>query len=109
MSREFWAKQSAWSQETFGADQERGPLGALKHLRKEVQEAIDSYESGELDELQIEIVDCLFLTFDAARRSGLSYDEFIAKAFDKLKINKGRTWRKPGAGDEPIEHDRSLD
>jgi dATP/dGTP diphosphohydrolase len=100
----FWAAQSEWSQATFGTDQERGPIGALKHLAKEVQEALDSEKDGKLD--LMELVDCLFLTFDSTRRAGFSYDQLLSKAWEKLRINKARKWSKP-TSDEPVEHDRS--
>lgn len=33
---------SEWSQKTFGSDDERGPIGALKHLAKEAKEAAEA-------------------------------------------------------------------
>lgn len=117
--QDFWDEQAEWSEATFGPTSERGPLGPLKHLKKEVvNEAIPIAEvlkegvEGEFAlmkttaRLQEEIVDCLFLTIDAARRSGLQYDQFLSMAFEKLDRNKLRTWVKTN-NDEPVEHDRS--
>lgn len=117
----FWQEQAEWSEATFGPSTTRGPLGPLKHLAKEVDEAIVSVmalESGACiaispapdyqHELEMEITDCLFLVFDAARRAGMSYDSLIDLAFKKLVINKGRRWVRT-SDDEPVEHDRSLD
>ncbi len=115
----FWNEQAKWSQETFGADSKRGPKGPLKHLAKEVQEALVEHASLEaailmLDtrsaslskqRLDSELVDCLFLVFDAARRSGMSYGELVQGAFEKLEINRNRKWNKP-TSDEPVEHVR---
>lgn len=121
--RDFWAYQSTWSQETFGTDKERGPMGPLLHLQKEVKEAIAEVynpDSGTLvldrhgvkevidSDLHMEIVDCFFLVTDAARRSGLQFDDFMDLCFKKLEINQNRKWSKP-TSDMPVEHDRSED
>lgn len=97
----FWSEQSAWSQATFGTDAERGPIGALKHLAKEAVEA------QAMPPDLMEFVDCLFLTFDATRRAGFTFDQLREAAWRKLAVNKARKWPKPGASDEPVEHDRS--
>ena len=115
-AQKFWNEQSEWSQATFGTDTERGPLGALKHLEKEAKEAQREVEkiqriqsntdSSIADSLNTEIADCLFLTFDAARRAGMTLDSLLDTAFRKLEINKQRKWNKP-TSDEPVEHVRS--
>lgn len=120
---EFWYRQSLWSQQTFGLDRDRGPIGPLRHLEKEVKEAIDEVynpEQGSLvidsyglqkvvdTGLHMEIVDCFFLVTDAARRSGLDYNQFMDLVDQKLEINKNRTWNK-STTDEPVEHDRSKE
>jgi hypothetical protein len=66
--RDFWDAQSKWSQATFGTDAERGPLGALKHLRKEIEEV--KANPGDIEER----ADLVFLALDASRRAGYSYD-----------------------------------
>lgn len=99
---DFWAAQSEWSQATFGLDGERGPVGALKHLEKEAKEA---YDESDPVKQKMEIVDCLFLSFDAARRSGMTPLALRRLAFEKLAINKARKWGKP-TSDEPVEHVR---
>jgi hypothetical protein len=96
--QKFWNGQSEWSQATFGTDSERGPLGALKHLEKEAREAQDSCD-------WVEIADCQFLVFDAARRAGMSLDVLMKVCEEKLAINKARKWNKP-TSDEPVEHVR---
>lgn len=101
--KDFWIEQAAWSEKTFGPTSERGPLGPLKHLAKEVQEVIK--DPSDL----MEFVDCLFLVLDATRRAGFTYDQLVEGAFKKLDINKARVWKTTGNPDEPIEHDRSKD
>lgn len=96
----FWPAQAEWSQNTFGADSERGPIGPLKHLAKEAVEA------QQVPHDLMEFVDCLFLTFDATRRAGFSFEELRKAAWEKLAINKARKWQAPPKGDEAIEHVR---
>lgn len=98
----FWDEQAGWSRAVFGSDEERGPAGPLKHLLKEAQEALDDPSDV------IEIIDCLFLVFDAARRAGLTYDQVVELAFHKLEINRARKWPAPTSSldDLPVEHIR---
>lgn len=101
--QKFWDQQSEWSQRTFGTDQQRGPIGALKHLAKEAVEA--QADVGNLEEL----VDCLFLVCDATRRSGFTCSELLAAAFVKLEKNKKRIWPRPDfTNNEPVEHVRGI-
>ena len=96
---EFWTHLSVWSQATFGEDKVRGPQGPLKHLAKEVQEALS--EPYDLEEY----ADLLFLVFDATRRAGFSYEELCLAITFKLNKNRARKWPKPTT-DEPVEHIR---
>jgi hypothetical protein len=110
-AQQFWNEQGEWSQKTFGLDSERGPAGPLDHLEKEAKEAYYEVVSGDyLDEpekLDTEIADCLFLVFDAARRSGMTLDGLLDTAFRKLEVNKQRKWQTPTPGVElAIEHVR---
>jgi NTP pyrophosphatase (non-canonical NTP hydrolase) len=107
---QFHAEQAAWSQATFGKDTERGPIGPMLHLAKEVEEVLaDIRTPNAADKLPEEFADCLFLLFDASRRAGISYDALLNAAWVKLEKNKRRTWPKPKSNDEPVEHDRSKD
>lgn len=102
----FWDEQAKWSQKTFGTDKERGPLGPLKHLAKEVAEALHEIEQGgEHADIVMELADCQFLIFDAARRFGLTHDTLFSACFSKLEINKTRRWAVSKQG-EPCEHVR---
>lgn len=94
--------QSEWSQETFGSDSERGPLGALKHLEKEAKECQEAVGTPDLPE---ELADCLLLLLDASRRAGVSPTKLLEAAQTKMVKNKQRTWQKP-KDDEPVEHVR---
>lgn len=93
------ASQSLWSQQTFGADTVQGPLMALRHLRKEVAEAIAMPSDP------LEYADLLLLTIDAARRAGLSIDSLVQVAAQKHEINRRRSWG-PIERDQPVEHIR---
>lgn len=99
------ADHAKWSQATFGADQERGPIGALKHLEKEAKEA---YEAVGTQGLPEELADCFLLILDASRRAGIKPLELVKLAQQKMQKNKARTWAKPVA-DEPVEHVKPVD
>ena len=91
--------QSDWSQATFGTDQERGPLGALRHLEKEARET-----QAAPDDIE-EYADCFLLILDAARRAGISPLQLIEAAQGKMVINRQRSWPRP-VDDQPVEHIR---
>ncbi len=107
-ARQFFTEHAVWSQATFGADGVRGPLGALRHLEKEAREAQDECTSKDDTKLKEEIADCLFLTFDSARRAGMGYDDLFDEVFAKFAKNKKRTWAKPSTPNQPIEHVRGI-
>lgn len=105
---ELQEDQAQWSQATFGADEVRGPLGALAHLEKEAREAGDEWKAGlpersATPEFQEEMADCFLLLLDAMRRSGMRLPELLRAAETKMVINKNRTWPKP-TSDAPVEH-----
>lgn len=95
--KKFWQQLSVWSQATFGADADRGPAGPLKHLALEVQECL-----ADPTDL-VEYADLIFLTFDACRRAGFTYDQLTRAIEAKLKVNMARKWGKPSSG-EPVCH-----
>ena len=86
-----------WSQETFGNNSERGPIGPLKHLIKEAGEAIEAPKDI------LEYADCQILVWDAAARAGFSYDELIAAVTAKFAMLKHREYPKTSDG-EISEH-----
>jgi hypothetical protein len=95
-------EQSIFSQEAFGPDTVRGPIGVLKHLKKEVDEVLEH-------PLDItEYADCLLLLLDASRRAGFTLDKLIQSAYDKLQVNKKRVWPnwRENSLTEPLEDDR---
>lgn len=93
----LWKYIATWSRATFGSDKDRGPLGPLNHLKKEVDEVI-------LDPLDLyEYADCLILIFDAARRAGFTYEDLQWAAIRKMDINTTRRWPAV-SGDEVAEH-----
>lgn len=98
---QLWDDHADWSEATFGIDEERGPKGPLKHLEKEVKEALASPYDKE------EYADLFLLVIDAARRSGMTCRQFINACRKKLEKCKGRTWIK--GEDGVFEHDRTKD
>lgn len=90
---------SSWSQFTFGTDAERGPIGPLKHLAKEAMEAANDPSD------RAEYADCLILILDASRRAGITPQELVSAALEKMQVNRSRSWPKP-VNDEPVEHVR---
>lgn len=95
-------EQTEWSQKTFGSDQERGPIGPLKHLAKEAKEAS---AASTPDELIKELADCFLLLLDATRRGKFTMQDLIDAALEKMDVNRNRQWPAPKA-DEPVEHVR---
>ena len=87
----------SWSEETFGTRAVRGPIGPLKHLRKEAKEAIA--EPGDIKEY----ADCIILIIDACWRAGFTPSQMEAAVNRKVTENKLRSYPKP-TGDEISEH-----
>jgi hypothetical protein len=116
----FLLLQRLWSARTFGPQSHRGPMGPLKHLKKEVEEALNSVattvnaaspqDAADCREIQIEeLADCFFLVVDAVWRSGVSPVEFRQALTTKLIKNRNRAWpdwREKDANDA-IEHVRN--
>lgn len=91
--------QSYWSQNTFGSDAVRGPIGALRHLKKEADEAIANPSCAE------EYADCMLLILDASRRAGIKVMQLLESCQAKMVKNKARSWPTP-IDDTPVEHVR---
>lgn len=100
--RDLVRDQADWSQSTFGSDQERGPLGPLKHLEKEAKEAQDNPSDI------MEHADCLLLVLDASRRAGFKPMQLVEAAMRKMEINKDREWPKDTPKDTAVEHVRVI-
>lgn len=87
-------EHAEWSHATFG---NVGPVGPLKHLRKEALEA--TAEPGDLSEW----ADMQFLLWDAQRRAGITDEQITQAMIEKLAVNKLRDWPEPKDG-EPRLH-----
>nr|WP_242013439.1 DUF550 domain-containing protein [Klebsiella variicola] len=87
-------EHAEWSQATFG---NFGPVGPLKHLRREVLETIAKPHD------LIEWADMQFLLWDAQRRAGITDEQITQAMIDKLAVNKQRSWPEPKDG-EPRLH-----
>lgn len=117
---ELAADQGEWSQATFGSDEQKGPIGAMRHLAKECGEAEDwwkqlesaaSYNDSEAmckyrKEIGKEFADMLILWLDARRRAGFEVQEVVDYAIAKMAENKVRKWPAIRVGDDPVEHVR---
>lgn len=88
------SEHAEWSRATFG---NVGPIGPLKHLRKEALEA--AAEPGDLSEW----ADMQFLLWDAQRRAGITDEQVTQAMIEKLAVNKQREWPEPKDG-EPRLH-----
>lgn len=119
----FWTLRNQWSEATFGSRDDRGPQGSLKHLKKEVDEAIAAVDAlharsdpanpkpspdevaAARDAIHEEIADLLFLVFDVAHRCGMSYAQVRIAATKKLLKNRARKWG-PASATDAVEHVR---
>lgn len=77
-----------FSDKTFGTPEQRNEMGALNHLKLEVDELIQDTNDP------LEWADCMLLLLDAARRKGYTTDQLFEFCLEKLEINKKRTWKK---------------
>lgn len=111
----FLTDHAEWSKKTFGNFQDRGPAGPLKHMAKEVPEAIEAYEElmgysstdEALEGYRFELADLFLLLVDTVHRSQWSFDGLVEYAKIKLERNKLRTWDIPQP-DQPCEHRRGF-
>ena len=90
-----YLRHEEWSVNTFGPD--KGPVGPLKHLVKEAEEAIEDPQDLS------EYVDCQMLIWDAMRRAGFTLVEFIAAIEEKQKLLNVRKYERTPEG-EPSFH-----
>lgn len=92
---------AAFSQKAFGSDDVIGPLGPVKHLKKECDEILDDPSDTS------EYIDALFLVSDAIRRhlhqNNLNPYDFVRIGREKLEILEARKWPAPLDG-EPRLH-----
>ena len=88
-----------WSQTTIGTTAERDHTGAMKHLKKEIEEILKDPSDPE------EWVDALFLLLDGAFRAGHSYSKLVHYGWLKLKKLRTRKYPKVANG-EACEHVR---
>ena len=89
---------SIWSDSVFGEHQ-RNPA-IVYHLRKEINELIECFESGivtqkERDKLLMEFADCMMLLTDSASHAFFTATDLISAMKKKLEINKKRKWGNP--------------
>lgn len=94
--------QREWSTATFGPRDQRGPLGPLAHIRKELREVAEDPTALE------EWVDVIILAFDGAWRAGHEPQQIIDAIRAKQTKNEARTWPdwRGVPHDQAIEHVR---
>jgi hypothetical protein len=92
--------QNDWSATQFGMPDVKGPVGPLRHMEKEVREAIEKPNDIE------EYADILILWLDATWRAGFSMEQVIQAAHNKMKVNRERHWQKIIDPNAPCEHER---
>jgi hypothetical protein len=107
--REILAEQIPFSMKTFT---KATWLTALKHLQKEIQEVIDcdkvNLGEDEANASLMEYADCFILLLDSFwRRHPDFYDgnKLLIAVWNKIQINKRRTWQAPNA-EGFVEHVR---
>lgn len=114
---QFYFLRGNWSRKQFGERSERGPVGPLKHLLKEVEKELlpaaevcpNRYAAkGSAELLLLEYVDVQFLLWDALDRNGFTLNELLAACGRKLIANRERKWQKPASPDQAVEHVRTL-
>lgn len=103
-------KHAAWSNEQFGNEKERGPIGPLRHMAKEALEAAEAAEGGQdnVAKLTEEMADCAFLLLDSMRRAGISAIDLNDAMRSKLPVLLARKYPKT-APDQPSEHIRDTE
>jgi hypothetical protein len=100
--RDIYYGVKNWSTETFGDETVKGPIGPLRHLKKECDEAIAAPDDI------TEYADLMILTIDAAWRAGFSLGELRRATLYKLEVIKKREYPRVPDG-EISEHNRALD
>lgn len=119
-------EQAEWSNATFGDEKQRGPVGPLKHMAKEVCCELlgcdplwfDQFVAGlqprtyanaqqSITDI-MEYADLLILLLDSSRRAGHSFIEVIRAGREKMQENMKREWPKfdPSKVNEAVEHIR---
>lgn len=93
-------EHAEWSQVTFG---NVGPIGPLKHLRREVKEVIAKpHDLSEWADMQ-------FLLWDAQRRAGITDEQITQAMIEKLAVNKQREWPEPKDGEPRLHINKSSE
>lgn len=94
------AEHAAWSDETFGTPDVKGPVGPLKHLSKEAIEAAENPQDI------TEFADMAFLFLEGMRRGGHSWDDLNDAMWLKLQVLKGRDYKtnQTDDPDEAVQH-----
>ena len=71
------------------------PAHAVERAAEEMAEALDEVRAGEIDKAGVELADVVICLFVAASKMGV---DLQAEIDAKMKINRGRTWRRDERG-----------
>lgn len=96
----FEDRRRSWSRRTFQVD---SPLGAIEHLREELDEVKAEYLAGNTFALREELADLGLLYRDIVDRCGVSFEEHQADLEAKHEVNEKREWPQAVEG-EPCKH-----
>lgn len=82
----LWNRQNEFQRRVFP---NQTVEAKLKHLKREVDEAMANPSD------RLEWADCLLLLFAAAAKQGLTLDDLLIAAHQKIDINNDRQWHAP--------------
>lgn len=81
-----------WAQETFG---EVRPFVAAARANEEMAELLTATTLGDVDKVGEELADVIIVLYHLAGSAGIDVQEEIDR---KMRINRGRNWRKTDRG-----------
>lgn len=87
--QKLYNSQKRFSLKTFGSAKDRPFSGPLNHLKREIDEAIESGDISEFADMFLLLIDGFHRRFPSNNA-----DSMIAAARKKLEINKARKWGK---------------
>lgn len=81
-----------WARNTFP---NQTAISKTKHMQKEVNELLESLENADDENAIVEMADIFILLVNTASLKGLSFEDLLKVAKNKMRTNKSRTWSTP--------------
>lgn len=81
-----------WASATFP---KQTSLSKIFHLQDEAKELEMAIKANDSENIKEEFADVFILLVNAAHVQGLSFDDLIESAREKLEVNKKRQWNNP--------------